>query len=83
MRRTTCCEFLGCFRRGIREGSKSGGKYLLRTASRMVSALYKGGGLIVHLFVPPLWILSGGQRESGSAGSAGWALVRSWPQPRN
>ncbi len=31
MRRTTCCEFLGCFRRGMRSGSKSGGKYLLST----------------------------------------------------
>jgi len=32
MRRTTCCEFLGAFRLGMRSGSKSGGKYLLRTA---------------------------------------------------
>jgi hypothetical protein len=31
MRRTTCCEFLGPFLRGIRSGSKSGGKYLLST----------------------------------------------------
>jgi hypothetical protein len=34
MRRTTCCEFLGSFRRGIKDGSKSGGKYLLRTSTQ-------------------------------------------------
>ncbi len=37
MRRTTCCEFLGCFLRGMRDGSKSGGKYLLRTMLNEVS----------------------------------------------
>jgi hypothetical protein len=31
IRRTTCCEFLGPFRLGIRAGSKSGGKYLFNT----------------------------------------------------
>jgi hypothetical protein len=31
IRRTTCCEFLGPFRLGIKAGSKSGGKYLFNT----------------------------------------------------
>lgn len=41
MRRTTCCEFLGTFLRGMRDGSKSGGKYLLRTATSFNTILYQ------------------------------------------
>lgn len=37
MRRTTCCEFFPPFLLGMRAGSKSGGKYLLRTAPMMSS----------------------------------------------
>lgn len=37
---TTCCEFLGCLRRGMRSGSKSGGKYLLRTANKRQTYLH-------------------------------------------
>lgn len=32
IKRTTCCEFFGPLRRGMRSGSKSGGKYLFKTA---------------------------------------------------
>ena len=44
IKRTTCCEFLGCLRRGMRDGSKSGGTYLLRTAKRILCQ-YVGDGL--------------------------------------
>ena len=37
MSRTTCCEFFGCFRLGMRSGSKSGGKYLFRTENDVSS----------------------------------------------
>lgn len=47
IRRTTCCEFFGCFRRGMSAGSKSGGKYLFKTDQ----GLAKGRtGKIRHTF---------------------------------
>lgn len=48
MRRTTCCEFLGPFLRGMSEGSKSGGKYLFNTTRSSVNVAH--GTLRMHTF---------------------------------
>jgi hypothetical protein len=50
IRRTTCCEFFGPFRLGIKAGSKSGGKYLFNTTLNVISKQQPDKYVINHLF---------------------------------
>jgi hypothetical protein len=52
MRRTTCWEFLGPLRLGMSSGSKSGGKYLLRTEFG-IRAMSFETTTTTHLYVQP------------------------------
>lgn len=62
MRRTTCCELLGCLLREMSSGSKSGGKYLLRTMS-FVSIFQEKRSLFTYLYARTWWLVM--KRERG------------------
>lgn len=52
IRRTTCCEFLGCLRRGMRDGSKSGGKYLFKTMGTVsITSILRMKNELAYLYV--------------------------------
>jgi hypothetical protein len=56
MRRTTCWEFFGPLLRGIKDGSKSGGKYLFNTDEKF--SFHKlTEDLISYLYAQTWWTI--------------------------